>query len=396
MSQIARRLLDIDSHEMVPLDMWPEVFSESVYEAAKDFTIFKRRLERNGVGLAAQISGDTMEINHDTVWNVKGPEAPSAIDLSRRVEVMDEMGIDRQLVFPTFGLAALILFSSPIAHEFLGFDKAKVDGKKLGREGVKAHNRWAAKITRLSNGRARPVGIILVDSVGSMIKQAEDLLAEGIRAVMIPGATPPGDTSPADPELDPFWRLLAKANAAVTLHLGTEQGYLASSRWASNVELFQPSDKSTIEFNIEPHRAATIHQAPENYLTTMVLGGVFERHPTLRFGVIELSASWIGPLAERLDMWSGQFKSRFASKLSLKPSEYIQRNVRVTPFHFEPVGDYLERYPQLDKVYAFSTDFPHVEGGKECARVFAKALEDAPAGAADQFFFKNPELLLPV
>ena len=45
-----------------------------------------------------------------------------------------------------------------------------------------------------------------------------------------------------------------------------------------------------------------MHFAPENYVAAMVLGGVFERHPHLRFGVIELSASWIGPLAERLDM----------------------------------------------------------------------------------------------
>ena len=39
----------------------------------------------------------------------------------------------------------------------------------------------------------------------------------------------------------------------------------------------------------------------EILLTSMVMGGVFERFPALRFGIIEFGAQWIGPLAERMD-----------------------------------------------------------------------------------------------
>lgn len=395
MSETAGRVLDVDSHEMVPLEMWPEVFSPAVYEAAKDFTIFKRQRQQSSVSTGG-ITGDVTPINYDTVWNMKGPQAPSAIDLSRRPDVLDEMRIDRQLVFPTFGLCSLILFTDPNAHEFLGFEPSQVDAKRLGAEGVAAHNRWAARITKSTAARARPVGIVLVDSVDSMIRQAENLLAEGIRAVTIPGCCPPGSTSPADPALDPFWRLLADADVPVTLHLGTEFGFLASSKWSANVELFHPSDKSTIEFVIEPYRAVTLHFAPENYVAAMVLGGVFERHPRLRFGVIELSASWIGPLAERLDMWvTRQFSSRFSTVLSMLPSDYIARNVRVTPFHFEPVASYFDRYPQLSQVFCFSTDFPHIEGGKDSKQLFTNALSTVSPTWRDQFFFDNPALLLP-
>jgi predicted TIM-barrel fold metal-dependent hydrolase len=306
------------------------------------------------------------------------------------------MGIDRQLVFPTFGLMCLLLLLDPNAHEFLGFDPNKLDRRRLGLEGIEAHNRWAVQTTKSTSARARPVGIVVTESIDAMMQQTQKLLAEGVRALMIPANVPPLGASPAAPALDPFWRLAADADVPVTLHLGTEFGFLASPRWSANVEAFHPSDKSTIEFTIEPHRAVTVHYSAENFLAAMVLGGVFERHPRLRFGAIELSASWIGPLAERLDMWvDREFRSRFAKLLSMRPSEYIARNVRVTPFPFEPIAWYLERHPDLASVYCYSTDYPHFEGGKDSKRVFAEALSGVSADLRDQFFFKNATLLLP-
>lgn len=68
----------------------------------------------------------------------------------------------------------------------------------------------------------------------------------------------------------------------------------------------------------------------------------------MRFGVIELGAAWVGALGERLDMWAEkQFQGRLSKVLTMRPSAYLARNVRVTPFHFEPVSHYLERYPHL-------------------------------------------------
>jgi predicted TIM-barrel fold metal-dependent hydrolase len=182
----------------------------------------------------------------------------------------------------------------------------------------------------------------------------------------------------------------------VTIHLGTERGFLASSAWSANIEVFKPSFKSTQEFIIEPLSCVTLHYAPENYVAAMVLGGVFERVPNLRFGVIELSATWVGLLAERLDLWAKEmFSPRFSKVLSMKPFEYMARNVRVTPFYFEQVAMYFERHPQLADVYVYSTDYPHFEGGKESKRVLAEALSGHSADVRDKFFYRNATLLLP-
>jgi predicted TIM-barrel fold metal-dependent hydrolase len=363
---------------MIPDNMRNELFGHTeLHDVAQTFGIREVRKNHANQTTVPGLTADITPINHDTVWNLKGPAAPSAIDMSRRPEVLDVMGIERQLVYPTFGLMSVIMFMDPNAHKFFGFDPVKHDRRKLGREGIVAHNKWAARTTQSTSSRARPVGIVLTDTVEGMIDQTERMIADGIRALMIPANAPPAGTSPADPALDPFWRLCADANVPVTIHLGTEFGFLSSTAWSENVETFSPSSKSTLEFVIEPLRASTMHFCAENFLAALILGGVFERHPTLRFGVIELGAAWVGALGERLDMWAEkQFQGRLSKVLTMRPSAYLARNVRVTPFHFEPVSYYLERYPHLADVYCYSSDFPHFEGGTESIRIFAEGLSE--------------------
>ena len=245
----------------------------------------------------------------------------------------------------------------------------------------------AATLAAVSMLAAFPTGAIAMSS-------AEKLLADGIRALWIPNGEPPAGTSPADPALAPFWTLAESADAPILLHVGTQFAFYKPA-WYANVPAFEYGPKSSVEFPIEPYRASTIHLAVEAFLGAMVLGGVFERHPRLRLGVVECGAHWVGPLAEKLDLWGGLFQSRLKGTLSMRPSEYIARNVRVTPFHFEPVGAYMQRHPELSDVYCFGSDFPHVEGGKSPQEQFRQSLAGLGDDIARKFFVTNGELLLP-
>src|SRR5262249_33524908 len=138
---------------------------------------------------------------------------------------------------------------------------------------------------------------------------------------------------------------------------------------------------------------STVHMAVEHFLVAMVLGGVFERHPELRFGIIECGAQWLAPAVQRMDLFATHFQ---ASKgLPLRPSEQFGRNVRVTPFSFEPVEQYFETYPALASVYCYSTDYPHVEGGKQSKREFFERLAPLGDEIVDKFFVSNGAFLLP-
>jgi predicted TIM-barrel fold metal-dependent hydrolase len=81
--------------------------------------------------------------------------------------------------------------------------------------------------------------------------------------------------------------------------------------------------------------------------------------------------------------------------LSLKPSEYLARNVRVTAHFFEPVELYFQRYPHLRDVICYSTDYPHKEGREHSLEHFYEQLAPLGNEAVEKFFYKNAELLFP-
>jgi len=120
---------------------------------------------------------------------------------------------------------------------------------------------------------------------------------------------------------------------------------------------------------------------------------VFERFPRLRFGIIEASAEWVGAAAERMDTWT-EFMAKVGVTYELKPSEFLKRNVRVTPFWHENLPRIIDRYG-LEDVWVFSTDFPHLEGSRDPIGKFAKHLDKLPAGYDQRFFIDNNRLLFP-
>lgn len=390
---------DVDTHEMVPLHKWEETFGDEV----REFVELCRNMDLSSHAAENtirrdELDADATEITDATVWELKGPDAPGAFDLRRRHDVMDAQGTRRQLMFPGFGLRGMMLLYEPNAPRLFGFDPTQVDLADMGRTTVRAHNAWCVRTTRdIGATRVRPVAFVLIDSVESMVAQAEELIAQGIRAVLLPSGLPPAGMSPADRRLDPFWRLMAESRTTVTMHVGVEFPLLSSPAWGVGVPEFANSMGSSLEFVLQPYWGATVNFASENYLTAMVLGGVFERHPELRFGSIEVGARWLGPLAERLDMWAELFRTRLfdSGSLTMKPSAYLNRNVRVAPYYFEPVDTYFDRYPEVADCYCFASDYPHREGGRRTKEAFYNRLAPLGTTVVRKFFTENGSWLLP-
>ena len=94
-----------------------------------------------------------------------------------------------------------------------------------------------------------------------------------------------------------------------------------------------------------------------------------------------------------MDLWA-EFMGKVGRKYSLKPSEFIARNVRVTPFWNENLPLMIERYG-LEEAYIFSTDYPHLEGSRDPLGKFAKWLDKLPPDYARKFFIDNAKLLFP-
>src|SRR6202008_4076142 len=209
------------------------------------------------------------------------------------------------------------------------------------------------------------------NSPAELYEQAKDLIDRGVLAVNLPAGHPPGGRSPASEDLEPFWTLLEARNIAVLVHVGGEFGFLKSPVWG-RASAFKPGKVESNELGSEPFSFATISLAICNYLTALTMGGVFERHPDLRFGAIEIGAGWLGPWADNLDMWARDVYSvRMKPFISQPPSAYIAPTGRVPPFtNIEPIEKYFQRFPPLATSYCFSTDYPHIEAGTDINQKF--------------------------
>ncbi|HLG86517.1 MAG TPA: hypothetical protein VKZ79_04905 [Alphaproteobacteria bacterium] len=78
--------------------------------------------------------------------------------------------------------------------------------------------------------------------------------------------------------------------------------------------------------------------------------------------------------------------------LARKPG--MSREAFVSAFDFETVDLYFERY-DLDDVYCYASDYPHIEGGKDPMRRFAGRLERLGPRIMEKFFVANGSYLLP-
>jgi len=360
------RITDLDAHLQIPADLYPGILGapgEKLAEGFGDMPYFN--------------SGDgEVPATPDSVWKVKGVTAPGAYTLEKRLETLDIQGIDRQLVFPQVIVCFLIWGKGDDATEVM-----------------RRYNDHVCDWTERSQGRVRAAAVLRTQTLKEMLAETDRVLARGAKAVLINEGRPPAGVSPADPLLDPFWARLAEAGVPLLLHIGGQQGFFRSREWG-NAEIFKVGGFGAGE-PVDAHLMATVHMAPQNFLQTIVLGGVLERHPTLRVGAIELGAHWVGPMADNMDLLIEQSFSKTAREaLSLKPSEYLRRQVRVTPYVMEDIATMIDRYG-LEEVYAFSTDFPHEEGGRDPIGRMGGNVERLGDAMLERFFVTNGELLLP-
>jgi len=130
-----------------------------------------------------------------------------------------------------------------------------------------------------------------------------------------------------------------------------------------------------------------------------VIDGVLQRHPALRIGVIEVGASWVPSWMRMLDSAHEAFhkNEERLQRMEAKPSEYVRRQVRATPYPHEDTGWTIANAGS--EVCMFSSDFPHVEGGRNPIGRFERSMDAAGVDDADRraFYWDNfVDLLRPV
>jgi predicted TIM-barrel fold metal-dependent hydrolase len=314
-------------------------------------------------------------LEQNVIGGPKAYEALGAFDPTERSYALDLLGFQAQLVFGSFALAS-----------FLHHDDWRV---RYG--GCRAFNRAIAEFCA-DDPRMLAIAVVSLADPVSALREIEVALDLGCAAVWFP-AEPCGGRSPGHNDLDPIWARLADAQVPFMLHVGAQpmeirDDYMNTGRppapgWAGGGEALRLKD------------FPLLHQSSEEFLSVLVLDGVLERHRGLRGGVIELGATWVPGMLRRLDHAVDNL-AKFAPDVrsfTRSPSQQIRDQLAFTPFPFEDVAALVAE--SADDLYMFSSDYPHVEGGRNPLGRFRKSLEGAPAVTEHRFYFENFLRILP-
>ena len=376
----SRAIYDADSHIMELPDFLkryadpslrdeiPEVsYSASIVTDEEVAVIMGQGGRHSAEHVAAQIAlGDKL------IESSKEIQALGAFDAADRSVALDLLGFRKQLVFATHSLRMPFSPSSKLEP-------------RLRYGAARAHNRHMAEF---SAADARLIGVAAVplDEPDLAMAELDFALEAGLGAIWVPHR-PCGERSPGHVDLDPFWAKLADSRTPFVLHVGGAPLQLAKA-WMNNG---RPPTKDWLGGgeNLRTKDVALLHEGPEQFLTMMVLDGVLERHPALRGASVELGAGWVPELLRRLD-WVVKHWSRNDANLQAirrTPSQQITEQLAFTPFVFEEVGRFIDQSnPDL---YLFSSDYPHIEGGRNPIGRFEAALGEREASVRDKFYTEN-------
>jgi predicted TIM-barrel fold metal-dependent hydrolase len=374
------RMNDLDTH----IQPSPLTYEIAAGELGRQFgNMYKDLLAKLPPDEAAKIaerSTDEVNVyNDDTVWKIKGSAAPGSFTPEGRIKTLDYMGVNRSMIISDIGIQGE------------AFSK-----NTLSLPTMRHWNDFAINYSKTNRDRLRMVAILNTHDIDVATAEAERVLKAGGNAFVLASSVPPGGLSPAHEKMDKLWGMIQEANATAILHLGGEGGFLGSDAWSKGIKHLgvQETDVTSEGDQMDTYTFSWMHFSAQNFISAMVLGGVFEKFPHLRFAAVELGAHWFGPMAKHLDTVAHIFRRRIGTALSMKPSEYIRRNIRVTPYYFEPVADFIEHHG-MDECYCYSSDFPHPEGGSRPLQEFTQRIERLGQVNAEKFFVTNSDWVLP-
>lgn len=268
----------------------------------------------------------------------EGKNQMQVADAQARVKWMDEQGIGIQNVICLAGITYCTF----------------IEDRALRQDVVRAANDWLADTCAESGGRLLPVTVLEYGDLDWAICELARMRRRGSRMVLVPGA-PVDGVSTVHPSWDRFWQAVTDNGMLAMLHTGFER--MSFDPGWSNMD----ADATLLR----QFGGSFRHFTPMMLINAMILAGVFERHPTLTLLVAELGVGWLPFFLNDIDDRTSPTAQLFLGewKYPMKPSQYLQRNVRATPLaggNDTPLDRIMDQLPE--DMLVFSSDFPHFEG----------------------------------
>ncbi len=271
-----------------------------------------------------------------------------------RVGRLTAMGLDEAVLFPNFGLL---------------WERRLSTSLPALTANMAAWNRWCATVVADGGGRLHPVAHLTLRDPEWLEAELSALSSAGVRLAMIAPAAVDGRPL-SHPDHDRLWAAFLHHGVTPVFHVADQPRILDDAFYTDSADSFVPVLESI--FLWVPAAVA---------VTDLIVNGVLDRHPHLRIGIVELSSIWVPQYLLMLDGgwdFTSTLNGQAISPLALRPSEYFQRQVRVSSFSYEQPARLSAKSGDL---FMCCSDYPHSEGTATPVEDYgrtASSPEDAP------------------
>jgi predicted TIM-barrel fold metal-dependent hydrolase len=220
--------------------------------------------------------------------------------------------------------------------------------------GLRAHNRWLADFCAEAPQRRAGIGLIHLNDLDDAIADVEWIARHGLRGGVLLPLPAPDDTHLLPlyaPHYDRLWAAIQDADLVVNQHSG--QGSPEYGRFPGGDALW------VLEMTFFTQRG----------FTQLILGGVFERFPRLRYILTESGCAWAPGLLRRMDGihmgmkagMMGEVDYSRSQALPEPPSFYARRNCWYGASFPSPQDVAGREFVGVDRIL-WGNDYPHYEG----------------------------------
>jgi predicted TIM-barrel fold metal-dependent hydrolase len=268
-------------------------------------------------------------------------------DDAERIGDMDEEGVAGEVIFPNtvppFFRTSVLICGNPSQQDF-----------PLWREGIRAHNRWLVDFCAEYPERRAGIGLVYLNDIDAAIEDARWIAEHGLRGGLLLPHVPDDCTHILPlyaPEYDRFWAVCQDLDLIVNQHGGTGSPDYGPYPISLPIRLLEAMWFSTRSYG------------------HLLLSGVFERFPRLRYILTEAGCAWVpGRLAHLDRVWgmvrrgfAGEFEFNAESIAPEPPSFYARRNCWYGASSASP-SEIADRDVVGIERICWGTDYPHYEG----------------------------------
>ncbi|WP_372006046.1 amidohydrolase family protein [Tistrella mobilis] len=370
---LPRLICDADSHIMELPDFLRQHADPDLRDALPRIGMDTgRRRETVGEAItrghhSAETVAALMAHGGDLLAGPKDYHALGAFSGEERRLALDLLGLRRQVVFPSFAVVPV----------FYG-----MQGPALAYGAARALNRAIAAFCA-GDARLAGVGLLPIDDPALARDEIEHIIRLGLRAVWLPHQGLP-DYAFHPRSLEPVWARMAEAGLVLACHIMPPPDVARQMAATGEIVPFE-----MLEGDDAPRsdQVVFVSERVEIFLSRLIFDGVLQRYPGLQCLIAEFGGGWVPGMMRRLDGAAAQIFRGAGRAPARRPSEQILDQCLFTPYHHEDVGALIRASDS--RLYAFSTDYPHIEGGRDPVASFDATLGGCTEAERAAFYAGN-------